>query len=59
VRELGRGRFGVVWLTENEKKAVLAVKFIEVGPTFDSARLLREVGVLTLLNHPCIVRIVE
>jgi hypothetical protein len=58
VRELGCGRFGVVWLSENEKKDVLAVKYIEVGRKFDSARLLREVSVLTLLNHPCIVRIV-
>jgi CD48 antigen len=58
VRELGRGHFGAVWLMENEANEALAVKYIEIGPKFDSARLLREVGVLTLLNHPCIVRIV-
>jgi serine/threonine protein kinase len=57
VRELGRGRFGIVWLTENKNNEILAVKYIEVGPTFDSGRLLREVSVLTSLNHPCIVRI--
>jgi serine/threonine protein kinase len=55
VRELGRGHFGVVFLCENECKKVLAVKYIEVGPIFDSERLLREVSVLRLMNHPCIV----
>jgi serine/threonine protein kinase len=58
VRELGRGQFGVVYLCQNKAKESLAVKYIEVGPKFDSARLLQEVAVLKSLTHPCIVRIV-
>jgi TPR repeat protein len=59
VRELGRGRFGVVWLMKNKNtNEHLAVKYIGIGATFESDRLLREIGVLTLLTHPCIVRII-
>jgi serine/threonine protein kinase len=44
---------------ENRKmNESLAVKYIGIGPTFDSDRLLQEIGVLTALNHPCIVRII-
>jgi serine/threonine protein kinase len=59
IRELGRGGFGVVRLVEHKtSKQLLAVKYFQPGPKFDSARLLRETEVLCLLDHPCILRIV-
>jgi serine/threonine protein kinase len=36
-----------------------AVKYIGGGSEFDSVRLLREVGILALLKHPCIINIVD
>jgi serine/threonine protein kinase len=59
VKDLGKGRFGIVRLVEhkvNGKK--FAVKYIEVGPDFDSTRLFREVGILASLKHPFIINIV-
>jgi serine/threonine protein kinase len=59
VREIGRGRFGIVYLCTNKVTGDnLAVKYIGIGPTFQSDRLLREIAILTAVAHPCIVRII-
>jgi tRNA A-37 threonylcarbamoyl transferase component Bud32 len=59
VKTLGRGKFGIVRLVENKSNGErLAVKYIEGGPEFDCDRLFREVGILSSLNHPCIIRFV-
>jgi serine/threonine protein kinase len=59
VKELGTGRFGTVWKVEDGKtKKTLAVKYIRVGVGFDAVKLLREVEILSLLNHPCIVGLI-
>jgi serine/threonine protein kinase len=42
-------------MEDERKKRKLAVKYIRVGPSFDSFRLKREVDILASLNHPCIV----
>jgi hypothetical protein len=59
VKEIGRGKFGVVKLVKDDASGEeLAVKYIEGGPDFDCGKLVREVSILASLNHPCIVKIV-
>jgi serine/threonine protein kinase len=59
VKNLGRGRFGIVQLLENKFEGKrFAVKYIEGGREFDCDRLIREVAIHSQLNHPCIVKII-
>jgi serine/threonine protein kinase len=58
VRELGRGKYGDVWQVEKQgTREVLAVRYIS-AEQFDCSRIMREVGALSSLKHPCILRIV-
>jgi serine/threonine protein kinase len=59
VTEVSGGTSGIVQLVEDKaKKRQLIVKRIECGASFDTSRFVREVSILGLLNHPCIIRIV-
>jgi hypothetical protein len=59
VEELGMGRFGPVWKVEDGKaRKNYVVKYIRTGSGFDSAKLVREVEILSLLDHPCIVQLI-
>jgi TPR repeat protein len=59
VRELGKGGFGVVELMKhNTTSKLIAVKYFQAGPGFDSSRIAREVGALLDLRHPCILEII-
>jgi serine/threonine protein kinase len=59
VKRIGHGRFGVVELFENKsERKQWAVKNIMDEGELDYGRLIREVSILALLNHPCIMGII-
>src|SRR5689334_18605383 len=67
VREIGRGGSSVVYLAEKQiedgKVESYAVKILKSGSEKDRPlrlrRLRREAGVLSRIQHPCLVKILE
>lgn len=61
LRELGRGGFGRVYLTEQERPTrLVAVKVLRAGSSsLDAKRLLFEAEALARLDHPAVARVYE